>query len=197
MHNLLTPQFFSLTPQQRRGVLAMLAMGVLSLSMSVSNSASANPIVRQRMADGSVLYTDAPVQGLKVERTIVVPPSVAGSPWMANPGLPNLPNLPSSKAASEKRVAPASRATSDASDIASKPNLSQKSTTPPAEMPWELAKEKLATALENKLRGEAPEEGERTRNANGTSRLNEAYELRQNKLNKAVEAAKSAVEKAH
>jgi len=147
-------------------------------------SPTVNPttVYRQQMPDGRIVYSDKALKGGKVDHTITVAPPIKGNLWttesVLNPAAPQqteslkinkvdvIPPLGKSKSVDE--------ATSDVIR---------------AEMLWEDARKRQEKGVE-------PLPGERTGNKDDSSRLNDTYYARQQRLAQDVIDAKAALKKA-
>lgn len=132
---------------------------------------------RQILPDGSIVYSDKPVKGARIDETIVVEPPVDGSTWSTDPGTPP-------KKAPQTTTTPVNR-------VVSVPQPGQRPSLDDAEAEVTRAEMLLEDARRKKEAGVEPLPGERTGNVNGTTRLNEAYKARQKALAQAVEAAEA------
>jgi hypothetical protein len=134
------------------------------------------------MPDGRIVYSDKAIKGAKVDNTITVEPPIKGNSWTTESGrqpviAPQIERTPVRRVAS--LPASGKRKTLDeaTSDVIK------------AEMLLEDARKRQAAGVE-------PLPGERTGNAGGGSRLNEAYQARQKLLARDVAYAEAALKKA-
>lgn len=137
---------------------------------------------RQVLPDGSIVYSDKHVPGAKIDETIEVEPGARHAPVAVDatrkPAARPRPNaVPVRKVGS---IPPADRRRSAEE---------AQSEVIRAEMQLEDAKKRQQAGVE-------PLPGERTANAGGGSRLNQAYWTRQQKLAQQVDQAKEEVRKA-
>jgi hypothetical protein len=143
-------------------------------------------IVRQVMKNGTVLYTDHPVPGVKIDARIVVPDSPVGRPWMANPSMdgrtPGKDRIIAPPDVTATLGAP-SQPISEASQLGRNGEIAQ-------------AQARLDNALSIKQNGAEAQPSERTGTANHTSRLNELFDVRQEKLDQDIKNAREALERA-
>lgn len=139
-------------------------------------------IYRQVMPDGRVIYTDKAIKEGKVDHTITVAPPIKGNLWTTEPG--PRPHIPPQVVPTQIIRAPA------LSPEEKKRVLNQADANViRAEMLLEDAKRKQEDGVE-------PLPGERTGNADGTSRLNETYDTRQKLLARAVAYAEAELKRA-
>lgn len=136
---------------------------------------------RQIMPDGRIVYSDKLVEGARVDETITVDPPIKGNIWSSETGTPP-------KIAPQTRQTPVNR-------VSSIPELGKQKTPEDADADVTRAEMLLDDAKKRRERGVAPLPGERTGNANGSSRLNDAYKARQKSLAQAVDAAEDALRK--
>lgn len=136
---------------------------------------------RQILPDGRVVYSDKPVKGARIDETIEVDPPINGNTWSTVPGTP--PRIPP-----QTKPTPVNR-------VATIPQPGKKKTLDDADADVTRAEMLLEEARKRQESGVEPLPGERTGNANGTSRLNEAYKARQQSLAKAVDDAQTALKK--
>lgn len=166
-------------------------VAALIACMMLPSISTAQGIYKQITPDGKVLYTDKPVVGAKTEKTLdsVAPPPRAsmravtpilnvgtpGTPIGRMPSLPPLPDIHNSPSDSKSPSAPAS--------------------TAPTQIKQEAliasASELLAQARNLQTQGMQPGPGDRTPNANGSTRLNENYNTRQRDLTQKVQEAQT------
>jgi hypothetical protein len=169
-------------------VIATLAasVGATAFSQNVVKPAppggGAGTIYRHVMPDGRIVYADRMLPGGRIDHTITVDRPIKGNIWTVEPS--SNPALTSSnRRTSIKRVAvppvPGKRMTLDEAT----------SEVIRAEMQLEDAKRQQEAGIE-------PLPGERTGNAAGGSRLNEAYFERQKLLAKYVGYAETMLKKA-
>ena len=144
-------------------------------------------IVRQVLKDGTVLYTDHPALGVKIDARIIVPASLAGRPWMADPGMDG-------RAPGKSRIV---SQPDGAAMPASQQPRANKEAQPNREEAISQAQTLLDSALLAKQHGAEAQLGERTGTVNHTSRLNERFDVRQEKLDRDITAARQALESAY
>lgn len=136
---------------------------------------------RQILPDGRVVYSDKLEKGARVDETIEVDPPIKGNTWSTEPGTP--PRIPP-----QTRPTPVNR-------VASIPQPGKAKSADEADAEVTRAEMLLEDAKKRQDQGVEPQPGERTGNANGTSRLNEAYKARQRSLAKAVDDARAALKR--
>jgi hypothetical protein len=136
----------------------------------------ATTIYRQVMPDGRIVYSDKPLKGGKVDRTVTVEPAARAQPSAAAASARSKHN----PAAQQKD--PGATARPGAADE--------------AEIKITRAEMLLDDAKRRQAAGTDPLPGERTHNAGGGSRLNEAYWARQQSLAKEVATAEEALRQA-
>jgi hypothetical protein len=142
----------------------------------------ATKALRQVMPDGSIVYSDKPVKGGKVDETIVVDPTPGPAPLAIDAG---------KKPAAKPRAEP-----TPINKVNAIPPAGKRMTPDEAHSEVIRAEMLLEDAQKRQQAGVEPLPGERTANANGGSRLNEAYEHRQQEMAKEVERAKDQLRKA-
>lgn len=146
------------------------------------SGAGTETIYRQVMPDGRVVYADRTLPGGRVDNTIKVERPIKGNVWTVESGAtPVAPKR--AEPTTVKRVAVSPGAKKMSLDEANAEVIR-------AEMLLEDAKQQQQTGIE-------PLPGERTGNAGGGSRLNEAYQARQQLLAKYVSYAEAALHKAN
>jgi hypothetical protein len=138
---------------------------------SAPSGKGATTIYRQTMPDGEIVYSDKPMKGGKIDRIIKVEPPIRGNTWTTAPSSGS--STPRIESSSERKK---TEAEADSDVIR-------------AEMLLEDAKKRRQSGVE-------PLPGERTGNASGGSRLNQAYRDRQQALTQNVDAAEAALQKA-
>lgn len=181
------------TTKSRTVVLAAL----LASLAGVASPAFAD-VYKQVRPDGSVIYTDTPVAGIKAQKMpqlseglqsrpeSQMPRGPASRPQMGSsngvqlPQLPPLPGLSISPPVAPPPPPPTFTPSSTSTDTSA---VAQ-------------AQAALDKALQAKAAGSEPLEGERTGTAHGGSRLNQEYDKRQQELDAAVAAARDAVKQA-
>jgi hypothetical protein len=139
-------------------------------------------IYRQVMPDGRIVYTDRVLPGGRVDHTIRVERPIKGNVWTVEPGSNPV-------ASSRMQSTPVKR-------VAVSPVPSRKMTLDEATAEVIRAEMLLEDAKKQQEAGVEPLPGERTGNASGGSRLNEAYHERQKLLAKYVSYAEAALKKA-
>lgn len=159
-------------------VSAALAQNVVK---TVPGGGGATTVYRQTLPDGSVVYTDKPAKGAKIDHIVTVEPLIKGNPRASSSGgKPAAFDETSSTPVKQVNTPPyPRRKTYDEAN----------SEVIRAEMLLEDAKKRQQAGIE-------PLPGERTGNVNGTSRLNEAYKARQARLAKDVADAEAALKRA-
>lgn len=185
------------------GFLAAAAFPVLAQEKK-AKADPAGTVYKQMASDGSVIYTDTPNRSMKVEKTIAPdtgssigpfissaprPPvraaqGVAGPIGQIMPGgiIPNMPPLPGdsalrppgSKQPSGQTIGPSAVDAVDA-------ELGR-------------AEDDLSAAMKAAGEGAAPLPGERSGTATGGSRLNDAYQKRQDELSESVRRQRKKVD---
>ncbi|TFW02985.1 hypothetical protein E4K72_13275 [Oxalobacteraceae bacterium OM1] len=143
---------------------------------------SANKAYRQVMPDGSIVYSDKPVKGAKIDETIEVEPPLHGTQVEVDTR-----KKPAAKP--QSRPVPVQR-------VGAIPPPDRKRTSDEAQSEVVRAEMQLEDARKRQQAGVEPVAGERTGNANGTSRLNDTYWKRQQDLAQDVEEAHDALRKA-
>lgn len=136
---------------------------------------------RQIMPDGRIVYSDKLVEGARVDETITVDPPIKGNIWTTEAGTPP-------KIAPQTRQTPVNR-------VSSIPEPGKRKTAEEAEADVTRAEMLLEDAKKRRELGVEPKPGERTGNANGSSRLNQAYKSRQKALAQAVDDAEADLRK--
>lgn len=140
---------------------------------------AATTIYRQVMPDGRIVYSDKTVKGGKLDHTIKVEPPIKGNSWATE--------------ASPQPVAPLPVENTPIRKVASVPGIGKKRSIDDATADVIRAEMLLEDARKRQEAGMEPLPGERTGNASGGSRLNEAYEARQKALAKDVAAAEETL----
>jgi hypothetical protein len=165
---------------------ACLAQGDKQADKQVEKSSAdklpppATTLYRQVMPDGRVVYSDEPLKGAKIDQTIKVEPPIKGNAWAAESG-----SRPVAKPRSEP---------TPVRKVNTPPG--QKKTFEQASADVVRAEMKLEDAKKRQQEGVEPLEGERTGNVNGTSRLNESYQVRQKWLAREVAQAEANLKQA-
>lgn len=139
-------------------------------------------VYRQVMPDGRIVYSDKVVKGGKLDQTITIEPPIKGNLWTTESG--NRPAIPP-----QVEPTPIHRVNSIPAPGKKKTNEEATSDVIRAEMLLEDARKRQQAGVE-------PLPGERTGNAGGGSRLNEAYRARQQTLAKETEDADAALKRA-
>lgn len=147
-----------------------------------SPQGSATTVYRQVMPDGRVVYSDKAVKGARIDHTIKVDPAIKGNLWTTEAG-PKPVVAPQAERTPIDRVNPA-------------PGSGKRRTPEEATSDVIRAEMLLEDAKKRQHAGVEPLPGERTANATGGSRLNEAYHARQQALAKEVADAEAALQKA-
>jgi len=169
-----------------------LGLGLVSLSLAsasfaqnmvktVPGGGGATTVYRQTQPDGSVVYSDKPTKGAKIDHTITVDPVIKGNAWTASSG-GKPAGSEQSESTSVKRV--------------NTPPFPRRKTYDEANSDVIRAEMLLEDAQKRQQAGVEPLPGERTGNVNGTSRLNEIYQARQIQLAKEVADAEAALKRA-
>jgi hypothetical protein len=139
-------------------------------------------IYRQVLPTGRIVYSDKPVKGARLDQTLMVEPPIKGNLWTTDSSVkPDIP--PQTERTQVKKV-----------NIIPVPG--QKKTLSDADSEVIRAEMLLEDARKHREAGVEPLPGERTGNADGTSRLNSAYEARQKALAHDVEQAEAALKQA-
>lgn len=149
---------------------------------SAPSNKGATTLYRQVMPDGRIVYSDKAIQGGKIDHTIKVDPAIKGNLWTTEAG-------PKPVIAPQVEHTPIKRANTPPLPGRKRSVDEANSEVIRAEMLLEDAKKRLEAGAE-------PLPGERTGNASGGSRLNEAYHARQRALVKGVADAEAALKKA-
>lgn len=169
---------------------------------------------KQTLPDGSVIYTDTPNKSVKIEKTIPPEPAVVFSPRqnytndsdrrstehspmlngmnVGSPGtpIPIMPPLPgdsvSRPAPPAPVIRPAPATLKSSTDVATREKLDE-----------EILKAEisLAVAIKRQKEGVASQPGDRNGTASGGSRLNSAYQGRQDELAAAVKNSQAQLDK--
>jgi hypothetical protein len=157
------------------------SQNVVETASAVSSSAPTT-IYRQVLPDGRIVYTDKADKANKVDHTITFEPPAKGNLWTAEPGQqPKMPvkvehtqiiKAPSLSPEEKKRIADQANA-----------NVIR------AEM-------LLEDAVRKQQEGATPQPGEKTSNAEGTARFNDAYQTRQKELAKSTAYAEKNLRRA-
>jgi hypothetical protein len=158
----------------------VLAQDVVKPAPSVG---AATTVYRQVMPDGRIVYSDKALKGAKIDHTITVDPAIKGNSWTTEAGpkpvvAPQVERTPINKVNPPPGMRKQRSASEATSDIIR------------AEMLLEDAKKRQEAGVE-------PLPGERTGNASGGSRLNEAYQARQQALERDVAEAEAVLKKAN
>lgn len=159
-------------------VSAALAQNVVK---TLPDGGGATTVYRQTLPDGSVVYTDKPVKGAKIDHTVTVEPLIKGNARASSSG-----GKPA--AFDEASATPVKQVNT--------PLYPRRKTYDEANSAVIRAEMLLEDAKKRQQAGIEPLPGERTGNANGTSRLNEAYKERQARLAKDVADAEAALKRA-
>ncbi|RZI40880.1 DUF4124 domain-containing protein [Herbaspirillum sp. HC18] len=139
----------------------------------------AKKVYRQVMPDGRIVYSDKPVKGAKLDEVLTVDPSPEGAPTESKPRPPGpVVNEPT----------PVER-------VSSIPESGKRKTLDDAEADIIRAQMLLDDARKRQEAGVEPLAGERTGNASGGSRLNDAYYARQKRLAEEVAVAENVLKK--
>jgi hypothetical protein len=169
-------------------LLALLAasFGASAFSQNVVSRApqggGTDTIYRQVLPDGRIMYADRPLPGARVDHTIKVDRPIKGNVWTVESG-----SQPITSSRAERT--PVKR-------VAISPGTSRKMTLDEAASEVIRAEMLLEDAKKQQEAGIEPLPGERTANASGGSRLNEAYHARQKLLAKYVSYAEAQLKKA-
>ena len=140
-----------------------------------------NKVYRQVMPDGRIVYSDRLLKGAKLDEPLAVEPPVKGTPSaIGNSRRPELP--PRSEQTPVARVPSA-------------PQEGTRKTFDDANADVIRAEMLLEDARKRREAGVEPLPGERTGNASGGSRLNEAYHARQARLAEEVAIAENVLKK--
>jgi len=140
------------------------------LALAAATAVEAQKIGRYVFPDGRVVYSDQPVPGAKLVNEVAPPPPPSASPPPIREGKPAAPG-PDPGAAHAQR-------------------LNQ------ADAEVRAATEALERARAQLQAGAEPLPGERTGTKGGGSRLNEAYDARQNANQRAVADAEARLQRA-
>lgn len=161
------------------------ALGAISVAAELQEpqpiGKAATKAYRQILPDGRIVYSDKMEKGARVDETIEVAPPIKGNPWSTEPGTP--PRIPP-----QTTPTPVNR-------VVAIPQPGKTKTADEAEAEVARAEMLLEDARKRQEHGVEPLPGERTGNANGTSRLNEAYKARQRSLAEAVDDARAMLKK--
>lgn len=168
--------------------LALAAACAAAQALAESGAATARPaeggatVYRQVMPDGRIVYSDKILKGGKLDETITVEPPVKGNPWTTEAR--NRPSIP-------PQVEP-----TQIDRVNSVPATGRRKTLEEATSDVIRAEMLLEDARKRRQAGIEPLPGERTGNAGGGSRLNEAYWARQQSMEKEVAQAEAALKRA-
>lgn len=143
---------------------------------------SAGIIYRQVMPDGRITYADRALPGGRVDHTIKIDRPIKGNVWTVESG--------------SDPVAPRRTERTPVKRVAVSPVPGNKMSLDEATSEVIRAEMLLEDAKKQQEAGVEPLPGERTGNASGGSRLNEAYYERQKLLAKYVRYAEQALKKA-
>lgn len=160
--------------------IALLAAGCAAAVFA--DSGGGTTVYRQVMPDGRIVYADKVLKGGKLDETITVEPPIKGNPWTTASG--KRPSI-----APRDEPTPVSR-------VNSAPPLGRQKTIEEANSDVIRAEMLLEDAQKRRKAGIEPLPGERTANAGGGSRLNDAYWARQQRLEKDVAQAEAALKRA-
>lgn len=144
--------------------------------------AGATTVYRHVMPDGRVVYSDKAMKGARIDHTITVEPAIKGNLWTTEAG--------------QKPVAAPQAERTPIKRVNTPPVSSRKKTLDEATSDVIRAEMLLEDAKKRQAQGVEPLPGERTGNATGGSRLNDAYQSRQQSLAKDVGEAEAALMKA-
>lgn len=164
-------------------LLAAFSAAALSAELEAPKpiGAPATKAYRQIMPDGRIVYSDKRIEGAKIDETIEVDPPVKGNIWSTEPG--------------ERPVIPPQTKQTPVERVTSIPGPGKRNTLAEAEAEVNRAEMLLEEARKRQKAGTAPLPGERTGNASGGSRLNDAYKARQKSLAQNADEAEAALKK--
>lgn len=169
-------------PVHRALALALAACPVFAFAQELPRpeplSPPATKVYRQIMPDGSVVYSDKPVKGAKLDETITPDPDT--NTWSLDTGKPAV--VPPKVERTPVNRVPASAPARGAASLDS------------ANAEVMRAEMLLEDARKRQQEGVEPLPGERTGNAGGGSRLNELYQARQQALADAVAQAEATLQ---
>jgi hypothetical protein len=143
----------------------------------------ATTVYRQVMPDGRVVYSDKALKGGKIDHTIKVEPAIKGNSWTTEAG--------------PKPVVPPQVERTPIDTVNPPPGYGKRRSAEEAASDVIRAEMLLEDAKKRQQAGVEPLPGERTGNASGGSRLNDAYQARQQALARDVADAEAALKKAH
>jgi hypothetical protein len=151
---------------------------------SAANVSAQSKVLKQRLADGTVLYSDHAVKGARVEGVIESPRArpVLGPP-LDGAAQPNVMPLPSGPVPTLPPLPQMSLPGASA--------LRSAAITPNVER--DRAHKELTEALAAQSSGSIPQAGDRLHTASGMQRFSESYVKRQEALAKRVESAQAAM----
>lgn len=148
---------------------------LLLAGLTVAVAAAAQTVYRYVYPDGRVVYSDAPVPGARLQGTLAPPaPTTSPPTGAAGQARPESGPRPGPDQAGDNRAGTLAAANEEVRAAAAA---------------LDNAKARLAS-------GQEPLPGERTGTAGGGSRLNEDYWVRQQELQKAVDAAQAQLDRA-
>lgn len=163
-------------------VTAFSAAPVFSQDAESVSPGRGTTIYRQVLPDGRVVYTDKAPKGSRVDHTITVEPPIKGNLWTTEAG--------------RKPVIPQQVERTPVQRVASIPTPGKPKTLDDATSDVIRAEMLLEDARKKQQAGIEPLPGERTANVAGGSRLNPAYQRRQEELAREVDEAEATLKKA-
>jgi uncharacterized protein YndB with AHSA1/START domain len=143
---------------------------------------AATTVYRQVMPDGRIVYTDKAPKDGKVDQTITVEPPAKGKVWTSESGTRPV-------AAPQVEHKPVNR-------VNAIPGAGKQKTLDEAASDVIRAEMLVEDAKRRQKEGVEPLPGERTANSGGGSRLNDAYQARQQALAAEVAQAEAALKRA-
>jgi len=143
---------------------------------------AANTVYRQVMPDGRIVYTDKLPKDGKVDQTITVEPPAKGHVWTSESG-----TRPAIKPQVERK---------QVNRVNTIPDSGKRKTLDEANSDVIRAEMLVEDAKRRQKDGVEPLPGERTGNSGGGSRLNDAYQARQQRLATDLSQAEAALKRA-
>jgi hypothetical protein len=166
-------------------MLAALAPGLVFADTVLTPAplgSAATTVYRQVMPDGRVVYTDKLPKDGKVDQTITVEPPAKGHVWTSESG-----TRPAIKPQIERKAV---------NRVSAIPDPDKRKTLDEANSDVIRAEMLVEDAKRRQKEGVEPLPGERTGNSGGGSRLNDAYQARQQRLAADLSQAETALRRA-
>ena len=166
--------------------LALLACSTLALGEDLARPAPigkpAKQVYRYVMPDGKIVYSDKPVKGGKIDETITVDPAETGATGTTE--------------SSSRPVVPPRSERTPVNRVTTIPVPGKQRTPADADADVARAEMLLEDVRKRREAGVEALPGERTGNTAGGSRLNEAYQARQRRLEEELAEAEAVLKKA-